>query len=262
MERIEIDLDPRTTCGRNGSLLSTHHVFVHTPYCLYTPGLSFLPCFLLPFPRLMDHLAHHLPFNHRKRKADPEEQKDNTTNDPIVISPPLAASSVATSASSNAPRHPWLASGNDTSVWSSSSSPPVSSPLSSEVSFTYPPKSTKRPRLERIETTLRHPRRLSPTSRKSAVFTCRPSPLRPGNDIEDIGVVSTADPGPSTGSLLDLRTVPKLPEPGLSPVPIIPIDTTSPHIPSLQPLINRQTLKELDLDTILRNPQLRAFHTH
>jgi hypothetical protein len=27
----------------------------------------------------------------------------------------------------------------------------------------------------------------------------------------------------------------------------------------MHPLINRQTLKELDLDSILRNPQLRQF---
>lgn len=180
----------------------------------------------------MDHLAH------RKRKANSDDQNDSSTSH----------------TTSNAPRHPWLASGND---WSP---PQVSSPLSSDVSFSFPPKPTKRPRLERIETSFRHPRRHSPSSRKSSLLSCRPSPLRPGNDIEDIGVVSTAHPGPSTGSLLDLRAGPKLPEPGPSspsPVPLISIDTNSPHIPSFQPLINRQTLKELDLDTILRNPQLR-----
>ncbi|CCO31375.1 hypothetical protein BN14_05415 [Rhizoctonia solani AG-1 IB] len=29
------------------------------------------------------------------------------------------------------------------------------------------------------------------------------------------------------------------------------------HVPSLTPLITRETLKELDLEAILRNPQLR-----
>lgn len=190
----------------------------------------------------------------RKRKADQDDQlSDNSSSEQVtVLTPP--------SPTSNAPRHPWLASGSDPSVWSSPSSPQVASPLSSEVSFSYPPKPTKRPRLQKIETSLRHPKRFG-HSRKSAAFTCRSSPLRPGSDIEDIGVVPTAEPGPSTGSLLDLRPVPKLPDSGPSdPVPFIPIDTSSPHIPPLQPLINRQTLKELDLDTILRNPQLRAFH--
>lgn len=217
---------------------------VQTHRCTHAPYIS-LPSFPFSSPP-MDDLA--AP---RKRKADQDDQSDSTSTEQVsVISPP--------SPTSNAPRHPWLASGSDPSVWSSSSSPQVSSPLSSEVSFSYPPKPTKRPRLEKIETSLRHPKRFG-QSRKSAVFTCRPSPLRPGSDIEDIGVVPTADPGPSTGSLLDLRAVPKLPDPAPSS-PFIPIDTNSPHIPSLQPLINRQTLKELDLDTILRNPQLRAFY--
>lgn len=42
------------------------------------------------------------------------------------------------------------------------------------------------------------------------------------------------------------------------PLPVHPpVDLSSPHIPAMHPLINRQTLKELDLDSILRNPQLR-----
>ncbi|KAI5993987.1 hypothetical protein EDD15DRAFT_2436757 [Pisolithus albus] len=36
-----------------------------------------------------------------------------------------------------------------------------------------------------------------------------------------------------------------------------PIDLSSLHVPSLHPLINRQTLKKLDLSAILGNPQLR-----
>lgn len=39
--------------------------------------------------------------------------------------------------------------------------------------------------------------------------------------------------------------------------PLPSIDLSSPHIPPLQSLINRNTLKELDLSAILRNPQLR-----
>ncbi|KAG1745915.1 T-complex protein 11-domain-containing protein [Suillus paluster] len=47
-------------------------------------------------------------------------------------------------------------------------------------------------------------------------------------------------------------------DPHCSPLPVHPpVDLSSPHIPSMHPLINRHTLKELDLDSILRNPQLR-----
>jgi hypothetical protein len=211
----------------------------------------------------MDDLAHDFPLNHRKRKADPEDHKDNPSSDTVAISPPLVdTSSTSNTGPSNAPRHPWLPSNNDSPIWSPSSSQP-SSPLSSEVIFTYPPKPTKRPRLQRIETSLRHNKRYPPSPRKSAIlfkpFPSRPSPLRHGNDIEDIGIVSTADPGPSTGSLLHLRPNPKSTDSPSPPVPpFIPLDIGSTHIPSMQPLINRQTLKELDLDAILRNPQLRA----
>jgi hypothetical protein len=48
---------------------------------------------------------------------------------------------------------------------------------------------------------------------------------------------------------------------GSSPPPsriVIPIDPCSPHIPVRNPPINKDTLKELDLEAILRNPQLRA----
>lgn len=196
----------------------------------------------------MDDLAHDFPFNHRKRKADNDDPQDNPASDTVAL--PLA--DVPAVPASTAPRQPWLASGSE---WPSPTSPQVSSPLSAEVMFNpYP---TKRPRLEKIETSLRTVRR--PFSKKSAVKARPPPTVRHGNDLEDLGMVSTADPGPSSGSLLHLRTGPKSADPASpSAVPYFPIDTNSIHIPSLQPLINRQTLKELDLDVILRNPQLRA----
>ncbi|GLB38428.1 putative tcp11-domain-containing protein [Lyophyllum shimeji] len=198
----------------------------------------------------MDDLAHDFAFNHRKRKADSDDPQEKPVPDSAVVAP-------LPDVPEDAPRQPWLASGSD--AWPPSS-PQVSSPLSAEVVFnTYPPNPTKRPRLERIETSLRITRRHA--SRKSAVKATpsRPPPTaRHGSDIEDLGLVSAADPGPSSGSLLHLRPGPKSADP-LSPsvVPFFPIDTNSIHIPPLQPLVNRQTLKELDLDVILRNPQLR-----
>ncbi|KAG6850741.1 hypothetical protein H0H93_009364 [Arthromyces matolae] len=125
----------------------------------------------------------------------------------------------------------------------------VSSPLSAEVVF-------KRPRLDKIQTSLR---RRPPLHRKSPLKPRPPPTARNGCDIEDLGLVSaTADPGPSSGSLLHLRPAPSNVDPSSpSVVPFFPIDTNLIHIPSLHPLVNRQTLKELDLDVILRNPQLR-----
>ncbi|KAF7288584.1 Vacuolar ATP synthase subunit B [Mycena chlorophos] len=72
--------------------------------------------------------------------------------------------------------------------------------------------------------------------------------LRHPNDLEDIGIVPgpNADPGPASGSLLQLRKA-----------PAIPIDASSSHIASHTPPISRTTLKELDLEAIMRNPQLR-----
>ncbi|KAG7088455.1 hypothetical protein E1B28_012446 [Marasmius oreades] len=90
---------------------------------------------------------------------------------------------------------------------------------------------------------------------KKQILPIRPPPIdRLGNDVEDIGLIPSVAPGPSTGSLLHLRR--SAAAPALIDAPI-PIDYNSLHIPSVQPYISRQTLKELDLETILRNPQLR-----
>lgn len=208
----------------------------------------------------MDDLAHDVPFNHRKRKADSDECPASS---PVDTAAPQAipdSQSVATAGPSvTAPRQTCLA--EDTTMWPSPTSPQVSSPLSSHG---YPSNPAKRPRLERIDTAWRAPKRPLPRNLKSPLKAApsKPPPtVRHGNDIEDIGIVSTSDPGPSSGSLLHLRPGPKfLADPSSPVVPSIPIDTNSAHIPSLQPLINRQTLKELDLDAILRNPQLRALY--
>lgn len=206
----------------------------------------------------MDDLAHEpLNVNHRKRKADSDDSKDsaNCTDSNRQVSPEvIRVDTTVASASTNAPRQPWLAPDSDNPMWPSPTSPQVSSPLSSQVFNSYPDKPTKRPRI-----TPPSPagKRLLKKSLAKPIPS-RPPTIRHGNDIEDIGIVSTADPGPSSGSLLHLResslthaTDDVLPAP-------IPIDLSSTHIPPLQPLINRQTLKELDLDAILRNPQLRT----
>ena len=91
---------------------------------------------------------------------------------------------------------------------------------------------------------------------------------RHGSDIEDIGIVSTSDPGPSSGSLLREKTIPAPVSPQTEKTSVGTISETltssisdfnSRHIHSMVPLIGRYTLKELELDSIFRNPQLRAY---
>lgn len=211
----------------------------------------------------MDDLAHEFTLNHRKRKADTDDGQDPSSKEKVT-SPEVIrvdTSAVPTAGSSNAPRQSWLAPDSDHSMWPTS--PQVSSPLSSQV-FDFPGKPSKRPRIDGSSSSPSSPIIRRHLRKLTAKAPTRPPPTeRYGNDIEDIGIVSTADPGPSSGSLLDLRgncSTSKPPEQLLSSaISQVPIDLNSTHIPSLQPLINRQTLKELDLDAILRNPQLRAF---
>ncbi|KAJ7741043.1 hypothetical protein B0H16DRAFT_1464602 [Mycena metata] len=91
--------------------------------------------------------------------------------------------------------------------------------------------------------------------------TCMRPPRSPphprlGNDLEDVGILSTSDPGPSSGSLLHLRDTVFTKAIPSSTISSVPIDPNSTHIPPVHPPINRNTLKELDLDVIIRNPPL------
>jgi hypothetical protein len=212
----------------------------------------------------MDDLAHeHVPSltqNPRKRKADGDDGADSSTDvaassDSLLVD----ASSVPPCGASNAPRKPWLASDAGNEVWPSPTSPTSDNPLSAQtVAFVAPPSMpVKRPRIERphVPTLRRSPRRHASSSRVG--LSRAPSKRLRRGDVHDTGIVSTKHPGPTSGSLLR-RNNSSLPRCAHGPsFPLVPIDPNSPHIPSPQPLINRQTLKELDLDAILRNPQLR-----
>ncbi|KAF8158381.1 T-complex protein 11-domain-containing protein [Crassisporium funariophilum] len=200
----------------------------------------------------MDDLAHH---RLTKRKADQDDCQDSSPTDPVVSDRRLSEPSCVPGPSSNAPRQPWLASETNDNLWNSPTSPQVPNPLNSNFSHG----TAKRPRIDTHDSTLRaHGKRISGRS-PTKMVPPRMAAVRHGSDIEDIGIVSTADPGPSTGSLLRERPKLRLLSPRtmekLSTTP--PIDLSSPHLPAMTPLINRQTLKELELDTIFRNPQLR-----
>ena len=81
---------------------------------------------------------------------------------------------------------------------------------------------------------------------------------RRAGDAREAGVASAVEESPRK-PLLRTASLPSLPShtrslpvsPTAEPVPV------SPHVPPHQPPINRETLKELDLEAILRNPQLR-----
>ncbi|KAJ3895434.1 T-complex protein 11-domain-containing protein [Lentinula edodes] len=113
--------------------------------------------------------------------------------------------------------------------------------------------SFKRQRLHRPDRFTRH--------MKKGHSPSRPPPVdRLGNDIEDHGIVSKAAPGPLSGSLLHLR---KRPSPIITievsaalDLPVS-VDVAMARVPSTYPYVSRNTLKELDLDVILRSPQLR-----
>lgn len=107
-------------------------------------------------------------------------------------------------------------------------------------------------------------KRLPRRQRSSGGTPQRPSSGTPykfwrRSDIRDMGITPTRDPGPIAGSLYRVKGGPCAPECShhLLPSPLPPINLNSPHIPVLLPLINIQTLRELDLNAILRNPQLR-----
>ncbi|KAG2361703.1 T-complex 11 [Suillus spraguei] len=104
------------------------------------------------------------------------------------------------------------------------------------------------------------------TDAARAVWPSEPSPKRPRVDTHNLQPFKnhrrSATRTPSS-PLTPWRSFKSRPDPhctaiDCSPLPVHPpVDLSSPHIPAMHPLINRQTLKELDLDSILRNPQLR-----
>ncbi|KAF7365245.1 Vacuolar ATP synthase subunit B [Mycena venus] len=192
----------------------------------------------------MDDIAHECPTNHRKRKA-PSDDDPSTADHPVdaILADPAAVTS-APPAPSNAPRQSWLAA---EPIW--------------PTSLAFRPSPQKRPRLQKRDSR-RDNNSYGPPARRIAKRSCMRPPRSPphprlGNDLEDIGIVSTSDPGPSSGSLLRLRDTVFTKSISPSAISSIPIDPNSAHIPPVQPPINRNTLKELDLDVIIRNPQLR-----
>ncbi|KAI1789612.1 Tcp11-domain-containing protein [Ganoderma leucocontextum] len=214
----------------------------------------------------MDDLAHESRPIHslnRKRKADqddhnvsPSPSDPASPPDSMLIDPqatPRCPADAATPGPSTAP-WPIARSRQGMSPWHQPSSPCAPSPF-------IPPRtregqpSPKRLRIEIPCTPLASPHRLRRPHRTASRHAGR---QRRAGETRDTGIVSATEPGPSRGSLLRTASLP-LPSSSSRSVPVSPIEpiTISPHIPPHQPPINRETLKELDLEAILRNPQLR-----
>ncbi|KAF8442909.1 Tcp11-domain-containing protein [Boletus edulis BED1] len=210
----------------------------------------------------MGDLGHPLQeINCRKRKADTDEdaqhpisQSSQSPSDPILVdrpSSPLQPSH----APRQPPTSPWLSTDTAHAVWPSEHSPTDSPPVSPLSTESVHARFHKRPRID----TKTHPR--TPDRHLSSRASLPPpTPTRRSRRREPLS------PSPSSPQPPVLRIEPHLPSagslhPALQP-PFPHIDLASPHIPSLHPLINRQTLKELDLSAILRNPQLRTSASH
>lgn len=208
----------------------------------------------------MDDLAHESRPIHslnRKRKADQDDHNGSpNAPDPVASPDPMLIDVQAT------PRCPAPdAPGPSSSAWPLARAAQGMSP-----SWPQPPAAAFLPQRPREgQPSPKRPRIEIPscTSPASPRARRRPSPRHPSRhrrpgDPRDAGAMSAVEPAPSRKPILRTASLPTLPSHTRS-LPVSPIEpnTVSPHVPPHQPPINRETLKELDLEAILRNPQLR-----
>lgn len=258
--------------------MSNRHGFFHVLTChLYILTSSLFPLSLTPKPlplqgySLTSHMGdlghplHSLNCRKRKLKSDSDEEcqpslvpRDTSTptNDDILVAPPTTPHHL-----SNAPRQPpsspWISTDTARAVWPSEPSPiepPPVSPLT-PTDTDCPQRLHKRPRVDTDNLpSFKSQRR--PISSARTPSSPR-SPCRSFRKTEHPSSPSQRQPLSSVLKIDPHSTPLDTPNPSLPPTPQSRVDLTSPHIPSMHPLINRQTLKELDLNSILRNPQLR-----
>ncbi|KAI0720506.1 T-complex protein 11-domain-containing protein [Cerioporus squamosus] len=213
----------------------------------------------------MDDLAHESRPIHslnRKRKADQDDHNVNPApQDAVSNGEPMLIDVQATprcpaDTSPAAPAAAWpiaRARQGMNPSWPSPSCPPSAAFLPQRAREGQP--SPKRLRIEIPTTPPGSPHR--PRRGQRQVSSRHLGRQRRAGETRDTGIVSATEPGPSRGSLLRTASLPALPSSRSVPVSPIEPAVVSPHIPPHQPPINRETLKELDLEAILRNPQLR-----
>lgn len=209
----------------------------------------------------------------RKRKAASD---DSEVNNPSASSPQLsspdarpgklvdpctAAPRLSLETSPRSPPRSWFtpaSSAGNTPLPSPSISPPTSAIASSPDTDTDAPPRPKRPRIDTAPPSASDSRR--PSSRRAQdLITALQSQEYKGSwqwATSSSGESRLVALSPVSSGHLSADPAPtSFPS---SPADVIYIDPCSPHIPLRAPPINKDTLKELDLDAIMRNPQLRA----
>ncbi|TBU62315.1 T-complex protein 11-domain-containing protein [Dichomitus squalens] len=216
----------------------------------------------------MDDLAHESRPIHslsRKRKADqddhngpPSPSDPPPTPDAMLIDPQATPRCPADAATPGPSTSPWHIARSTQGMAPSWPHPPSPSCAPSAFNPQRNREGQASPKRLRIEIPCTPPG--SPRSRRLRGPSSRHhlGRHRRAGETRDTGIVSATEPGPSRGSLLRTASLPSVSSSSRS-VPASPVEpiTISPHIPPHQPPINRETLKELDLEAILRNPQLR-----
>lgn len=201
----------------------------------------------------MDDLAHEFSLNHRKRKARQDDQNDDK---PKHTRQNCDKDSSARPA--KAPRLSWLSPDSGPALWNSPSSPQVSTPVASPstLATTFPLRSSK---LVRESIPPRHP-----LHEQSSL------PASPTSISFSDSVTGQIDNELGEGTSHSERERVLLQTPQLSldisdealSIPITMLDLTglaSLYTPPVVPLINRQTLKDLDFNEIMHNTPLREF---
>lgn len=220
----------------------------------------------------MDNLAHgSAPVQSltRKRKADSEEcsspdSSPDSTLDPSATRRCPQNTTERPPAAAAMPRALGDRDHDMLSPWPDASASQSDSATTAGASTSDGPSRPKRPRIEipQSPSSPRRSRKGRPIGRLPA-SAIDPLMSRPGHLVEtqDTGTISYRPgkgPGPANGTLLRRTRCQPIRRSSSDPVSTASVDPQSPHIPPHSPPINRETLKELDLEAILSNPQLRS----
>ena len=218
--------------------------------------------------RPMDDCQHELAHFHsltRKRKVaadddrSPPSAADQPAQDSLLLSPSATPRIPAKHSDASQASATWLLARHRATMiesWQQQQSPGASSSSASFAPHTRAdgPSRPKRPRIEIPQSSRKSRRRVLYSSN---TYSPRKLPrLRPTAFLRDTGVVSAVEPRRLSPLRTSITPQTSPPRSAIS-LPATPIEPSYAHVPSHQPPVNRDTLKELDLDAILRNPQLR-----
>ncbi|OCH86385.1 Tcp11-domain-containing protein [Obba rivulosa] len=222
----------------------------------------------------MDNLAHGsapLQSLTRKRKADAEECAAPDPSSAPDSTDPSATRRCPASPSDRPPARPRALADHDHDMLSPWPDAPAAqsagaATASAGATASDSPSRPKRPRIEipQAPPALRRGRRGArsfPLGRLPASAVDSVTNFPRIAETQDTGTILRASekgPGPALGTLTRRSKCPPIRRSSSNPISTAPDPHVhSPHIPPHSPPINRETLKELDLEAILSNPQLR-----